>query len=239
MNGRSPVAGSDKTQKWCIGLGILLALLGASALIGLWLYRFSSVLFVGWVLITAGAIEISAALLEWNWRRLFVHLFPGLLYIGTGVPLLIGDAGRSTFLATILLARLFLTVGVFRIITTIVLRHTSAYWAGLDGVVTLGLALLIRTDLFSSELRVIGLFIGVGLIHRGWAWITFAIVGRKLARMPDALGQNEKQLKRDEERVIVLNSRLTATSAGRGSANVHRGGTVRAFKLIRGTKPDW
>lgn len=165
---------------WFFWLGVVLIVLGTTALGATWMVAITSALVFGWLLIFSGVSEALAAIWARHWRAFFLHLLTSLLYVLVGV-LIIGNPVATAAGLTLLLAALFLTRGLFRVISAATLRYPNWGWAAFDGVVTLILGVLIWRHWPASALWVIGTFVGIDMIFRGWAWVMFAFGARKVA----------------------------------------------------------
>ena len=178
------LAGLDEARRnsgWFLVLGIALIVLGAVALGAAWLATLASVLLFGWLLIFGGLCEAVAAFWARQWSGFFLHVLAGVLNVVIGL-LIVGHPVASAAGLTLLLAALFLTGGLFRVIAAAALRHPNWGWDVLGGGVTAMLGVLIWAEWPSSALWVIGTFVGIDLLFRGWAWVMFALAARQLPR---------------------------------------------------------
>jgi uncharacterized membrane protein HdeD (DUF308 family) len=173
---------------WFLALGIALILLGAAALVAVGLTTLATVLFIGWLVLFGGIFEVVAAFWARQWSGFFLHLLTGFLYVVVGV-LMLGHPVAAAAGLTLVLSALFLTGGVFRIVAAAMLRYPNWGWSVLDGIVSLILGVLIWAEWPSSALWVIGTFVGIILILRGWSWVMFALAVRKLPQFDDIVRQ--------------------------------------------------
>ena len=72
---------------------------------------------------------------------------------------------------TLFLACLLLTTGAFKIIGALVYRFNSWGWLLVSGALDLVLGVLIWLEWPASALWVLGLFVGISLIFRGFNWV--------------------------------------------------------------------
>src|SRR4030095_16362215 len=161
--------------------------LGLVALGSAWIATLASVVVFGWLMIFGGAAEAVTAFWAKEWSGLFLHLLVGFLYLVGGF-LIIGNPVASAAGLTILLAALFLTRGLFRLMAARVLRYPTWIWSVLDGVVTLILGVMIWSQWPASALWVIGTFLGIDLIFRGWAWVMFGFGAKQIPSATEVLG---------------------------------------------------
>jgi uncharacterized membrane protein HdeD (DUF308 family) len=176
---------------WFLALGIGLIVLGVIALGAVWLSTLVTVLLFGWLLIAAGAFEMYAAFWSQQWSGVFLHLLEGILHLVVGI-LLVARPAASAVALTLLIAALFLTDGLFRIVAALVVRHAAWGWAVFDGAVGVLLGVLIWSRWPVSALWVIGMFVGIALLIRGWSWVMFAIAARHIAQGLDIFGHPQR-----------------------------------------------
>jgi len=176
---------------WFLALGLGLIVLGLIALGAIWLSTLVTVLLFGWLLILAGAFEIWAAFGAQHGRGVFLHLLAGVLHLVVGI-LLVTRPAASAVTLTLLIAALFLTGGLFRVVASLVVRHAAWGWAVLDGAVELILGLLIWARWPASSLWVIGLFVGIALLFEGWSWLMYAFAARRIAHGLDIFGHAQR-----------------------------------------------
>lgn len=164
---------------WLLALGILMATLGTITLLIVPAATIGTTLIVGWLLIFSGIIEMAHAFSVRRWGGLFLHLIGGIL--GLLIGLLVVTHPLAGALAWTLLFASFLTImGLFRLIAAISLKFPHWGWAVFDGIVTLGLGILLWADWPWSGLWFLGLSVGISLVLRGWSYVMFAIAIRNL-----------------------------------------------------------
>jgi uncharacterized membrane protein HdeD (DUF308 family) len=123
-------------------------------------------------------METVAAFWAGQWSGLFLHLLSGVLNVVVGV-LILAHPGAVAVGLTLLLAVFFLVAGLFRIIAAVALRFPNWGWAFFGGGITALLGAMIWAQWPSSALWVIGTFVGIDLLFRGWAWVMFALAARQ------------------------------------------------------------
>lgn len=164
---------------WFLILGIALVVLGAVALGVPLLATLTSVLFFGWLVAFGGLFEAVAAFAARKWSGFFLHLLSSVLSIVVGA-LMVTHPGAAAGALTLLLAAFFLMGGIFRISTAVVVRFPAWGWAAFGGIVTAFLGVLIWAEWPSSALWVIGTFVAIDLLFRGWASIMFGLAARRI-----------------------------------------------------------
>jgi uncharacterized membrane protein HdeD (DUF308 family) len=166
---------------WLLALGIALLFLGTAALIVPWLTTLTSVLVFGWVLVFGGVLEVVAVFWTKGWRGILLHLLGGILSTVVGV-LIVAHPGAGVLTLTLLLATLFLAGGFFRIGAAVVFRLPNWGWTVAGGILSVLLGVAIWIMWPSSALWVIGMFVGIELMFRGWAWVMLAIGARQISK---------------------------------------------------------
>jgi uncharacterized membrane protein HdeD (DUF308 family) len=173
---------------WFLVLGIALIVLGVVALAMPHVATDITILTFGWLLIIGGAFEAVAAIEARRWSGFFLHLLGGVLYVVVGI-LLVANPGAGALTLTLLLAALYLVEGVFQVVGAVALRFPNWGWAVFGGLITALVGALIWAQWPSSAVWVIGLFVGIDLIFRGWAWVTLALAAHHLPLISDPLGR--------------------------------------------------
>lgn len=159
---------------WLLFLGILMVVLGTIALFLIPAATIGTTLVLGWLLVISGVIELIHAVRIRKWGGVFLHLIGGVL--GVLVGLLIATHPLAGAVAlTLLFASFFTVIGLFRLIAAISLKFPHWGWAVFDGIVTLGLGILLWVQWPWSGLWFLGLAVGISLILRGWTYVMFAL----------------------------------------------------------------
>jgi uncharacterized membrane protein HdeD (DUF308 family) len=162
---------------WFLALGVVLVLLGTFALLYAFIATITTVLIFGWVLLFDGILHAVAAFWARQWSGFFLHLLTGVLSVIVGL-ILVRHPVEGGLTLTLLLAAFFMVSGVFRIFAPLMMQFPSWEWVVLGGVINLILGLLIWNQWPASGLWVIGAFVGIDLIFRGWSYIMFALALR-------------------------------------------------------------
>jgi uncharacterized membrane protein HdeD (DUF308 family) len=180
-----PHSVSAPTQRklgWPLVLGVVLIVAGFVGLLNPSLATLATVVVYGWVLFLGGVFETAGALRTRNVVGFPLRLLTGVLAIlAGGVMLARPDAGALTL--TLVVAGFLLIGGLFRIGSAVALKFSGWGWAALSGALTTLLGAMIWAQWPVSGVWVIGLFVSIELILRGWAWVTFALVERRLTRI--------------------------------------------------------
>jgi uncharacterized membrane protein HdeD (DUF308 family) len=167
-----------KNWRWFVALGSVQIVAGALAVGFAFSATLASVVTLGVLLLIAGGAQMAAALLARNWDGFYLFLLLAFLYAVAGFltlqnPLLAAEG------LTLMLAALFLVVGLFRIAVALVDHVPSWGWLLFNGVVTVLLGLAIWQQWPESGLWVVGMLVGIELIVNGVTWSVMAIGLRK------------------------------------------------------------
>jgi aquaporin Z len=160
-----------KNWGWTVAFGLLLSLAGAIALGSVTLTTISSVFLVGAAMIASGVVEIAHGFAMRSWRKFFLWLAIGALYIVAGVgaiqnPLL--AAGVFTLMIGISLIGSGLARGYLAFQLP---QNAPRIAIALSGLLSLLLGAVILVQWPVSSLWVIGAFLGVDLFFAGMSWV--------------------------------------------------------------------
>jgi uncharacterized membrane protein HdeD (DUF308 family) len=159
---------------WFLAFGIALLVLGIIAIARAMTATVATMLFFGWLLVIASAIEIAQAVLVGHWAGFFHHLLAAVLFGVIGLVLVMRPT-ISAEVVTVVMAVFFLIGGLFELITSVALTLPNWGWHAADGLVSFALGVLVLVEWPASGLWIIGLFVGIDLIFYGCAWIALAL----------------------------------------------------------------
>jgi uncharacterized membrane protein HdeD (DUF308 family) len=164
---------------WFVALGVVLLILGGIAFGNLFIATVASVYVVGWLMLMAGVVEIVHAFGVRTWSRFFYWLLSGLLYAIAGFFAFDNPVLASTVL-TFLLAVALIASGVLRAWVGYSHRPEPGWgWVVAGGVITAIAGLIIAIGWPVNSLWVLGLFLAIDLIFRGWTFIALGLALRK------------------------------------------------------------
>ena len=171
-----------RDQWWCfLLLGVGLVVLGSICIVEPLVPSLASVIFLGFLLLAGGIIQIVSSVWAGRWSGTLLHILIGVLYLVVGY-MVIDAPGLSLLVLTKFIAIFLIIGGVFRIVSALMVRFHHWGWVLLNGGVTLFLGIVINRQLPEAALWVIGLFIGIEMIFNGWAWIMMALGLRSLSK---------------------------------------------------------
>ena len=163
--------------KWCaiVAFGALLILLGAAALVFSFAATVATVTLNGVFFLVAGAAEIGIGMHAQGWRRFFLWVIGGVLYLAVGVICIINPVFASLALTLALGAGLIAAAAVRAYLA---LHLPAGHPRGMILVAAaatalLGLIIVIRWP--SDSVYVLGVLLGVDLLFHGAGWVTFGM----------------------------------------------------------------
>ncbi len=173
--------GSDLRRGWLffVILGVLLVILGLVALGAPLLATLATGVFIGWMLIIGGVLEVLHSLWHRRWRGFFLDLLIGVLYAAIGF-MVVANPGVAAVTLTLLIAMFLIIGGIFRIVTAVSERFPHWGWMLLNGAISLVLGVMIWRQWPASAVWVIGLFVGIDMLFQGWSLIMLGLTGRRL-----------------------------------------------------------
>jgi len=170
---------------WFVILGGALIALGIIALGSVVIASLAAALAIGMLLLLAGVAETIGAFWCRGWSGFFLELLSGVLSIVVGLLFLRAPAGALAAL-TLLVACFLMVGGIFKIVAAVGYRFAAWGWALAGGIIDLILGLMIWQEWPASALWVIGLFVGINLLFRGFNWIALGLALRALPRRATA-----------------------------------------------------
>jgi uncharacterized membrane protein HdeD (DUF308 family) len=136
---------------------------------------------IGVLLLLGGAAEVVGAFRCCSWSGFFLELFTSALSIVVGLLFLRAPVGALAAL-TLLFARFLMVGGVFKIVAAVSYQFAAWGWSLAGGIIDVILGVMIWQEWPATALWVIGLFVGINLIFRGFNWIALGLALRSLPR---------------------------------------------------------
>jgi uncharacterized membrane protein HdeD (DUF308 family) len=162
---------------WFVLLGVALLAVGVIALGSLVLASLATAVAIGALLLVGGTAEAVGAFWCRGWSGVFLHLLSGVLSVVVG-GLFLWAPVDALLALTLLLACLLMVGGVFKIIAAVSYRFEAWGWPLVSGIIDLVLGVLIWMEWPASALWVLGLFVGISLVFRGFYWIGLGVALR-------------------------------------------------------------
>ena len=165
----------SKQRSGEIGIGILLVILGVTAIL---LPFFSTVVietWIGFVLASAGVSGIIYAIQTKTKDGFIWKLLLGALYVITGILLFVYPL-TGILTLTLLLGSFLLTEGVFETILAFKLRPQRNWgWVLTNGILTIGFGIIVWFQWPSDAAWLIGTIIGASVLSTGIARIKMSL----------------------------------------------------------------
>ncbi len=175
-------AGLARSWKALMTVGVLAILIGCIAILVPAVASVGTAIFIGWILLIAGAFLIAAAFSAHSIGTVLLRLAWAILTVIVGLWLIV-EPHNGTLTLTLVLGLYFLFMGITRIAVAFIARgQQNAGWVGLSGFCGLVIGILVLAKFPSSADWAIGLLVGIDLIFAGWTLTSVALVGKDLAR---------------------------------------------------------
>jgi uncharacterized membrane protein HdeD (DUF308 family) len=171
-----------RSWKALMAVGVLAIFVGCVAILVPAVASVGTAIFIGWLLVFAGAFMVAGALTAHSIGTVALRLLWAILTIAVGFWLVI-EPDHGTLTLTLVLGIYFLFMGTTRLAIAFASRgRQNAGLLGLSGLAGLLIGILILAELPSSGDWAIGLLVGIDLIFAGWTLVSVALVGKELAR---------------------------------------------------------
>ncbi len=165
---------------WLVTLGIILLLLGITAIGASVTTTIISMSIFGWLLVAGGLITIIQTFWQMRgWSGFLLTLLIAVLYIVLGFMIIANPTTTAQGL-TLLIAFFLIFGGIFRIVAAIAARSNNWGWLLFIGIISLLLGISIWRHWPYSGLWVIGLVIGIEMLMNGWWLFILGLVARKI-----------------------------------------------------------
>jgi uncharacterized membrane protein HdeD (DUF308 family) len=174
--------GLSRSWKGLMAVGIIAIVIGCIAILVPAVASVGTAIFIGWILLIAGAFLVAAAFSAHSVGSLLLRLLWAAITVVVGIWLIV-EPHNGTLTLTFVLGVYFLFMGLSRITVAFIGRgQPNAGWVGLSGVCGLLIGILVLVKFPSSADWAIGLLVGIDLIFAGWTLTSVALVGKELSR---------------------------------------------------------
>jgi len=170
----------QKEWWWFLLLGILLVVSGVVAIAYPLVGTVAVVAVLGMSLLVSGVATIVVAFWVGRWSGFLLLLLIGIFYAVVGFLMLDKPLAAAEGL-TIVIAAMFIVVGIMRSVAALVLRFPQWGWSLLSGLLSTLIGLMIYKSFPDAAEWAIGTLVGIQLIFDGWYWI---MLGMALWRLP-------------------------------------------------------
>lgn len=166
--------GLKQGRKWLMVSGWLAVIAGTVAIVVPAVASVTVAIFIGWMLLFGAVFLLIDAFAVRDVWRMLLRLLLAFIAGAAGMALLLAPL-KGTYTLTVLLVMWFAITGVMRLAVAVAERGTpGAGWMGMNGVVTLLLAVLIGAQLPESSDWAIGLLLGIDFLFYGFGAIAAA-----------------------------------------------------------------
>lgn len=179
-----PEVREELRRSWraLMAVGVLAIFIGCVAIVIPAVASVGTAIFIGWILLIAGAFLVAAAFTAHSLGTVVLRLLWAVLTVIVGLWLIV-EPDNGTLTLTLVLGIYFLFMGLTRIAVAFAARgQQGAGLVGLSGFAGLLIGILILVEFPSSADWAIGLLVGIDLIFAGWMLVSIALVGKDLSR---------------------------------------------------------
>jgi uncharacterized membrane protein HdeD (DUF308 family) len=170
-----------RSWKALMAVGVIAIVVGCVAILIPAVFSVGTAIFIGWILLIAGAFLVAGAFTAHSIGTVLLRLLWAFLTLAVGLYLIV-EPHNGTLTLTLLLGIYFLFMGVTRITVAFVGRgQPNAGLVALSGFAGLLIGILVLAKLPSSADWAIGLLVGIDLIFAGWTLTSVALVGKDLS----------------------------------------------------------
>lgn len=164
-----------KHWKLFLAEGILFILLGVCALLIPQFFTAAIVIFLGWLLLIGGVMQIVRALAISGMPGSGAWLFLGILQALAGY-LFIARPAAGVLTLTLLVAMYFGFEGIAKISVALMMRPLANWgWILFSGITALIFALIISISWSETSQWLLGLFLGINMIFLGWSLVRISL----------------------------------------------------------------
>jgi uncharacterized membrane protein HdeD (DUF308 family) len=163
-------------------VGLLAIFVGCVAILVPAVASVGTAIFIGWILLIAGAFLVAAAFSAHSIGTVILRLAWAVLTVVVGLWLIV-EPHNGTLTLTLVLGLYFLFMGLTRIAVAFAARgQHNAGLLGLSGLAGLIVGILVLAKFPSSADWAIGLLVGIDLIFAGWTLTSVALVGKQISQ---------------------------------------------------------
>jgi len=160
--------------------GILFILLGLCAMAIPQLFTVAIVLFLGWIILFGGAVQIIRAFMFSDMPGFGSWLFMGILQVVVGY-LFIAQPAAGVLTLTMLVALFFAFEGIAKISLAFMMRPLANWGLILfSGITALVFALIISISWSETSQWLLGLFLGINMIFLGWSLVKISLHNKEM-----------------------------------------------------------
>lgn len=175
----------SRRWRWFLALGVIALIGGMFAILAPVAASISAAILAGWALLFGAVSRLFAGFRADRTSERITHLALGLLYLVTGLYLLLFPVS-GTITLTIVLVAYFLASGAVLLVSAVqTWGSDSTAWRAFLGLLSIVLGVMLWADLPSSATWAIGLLLGIQLVFAGTDLIFIALAARGLTEGSD------------------------------------------------------
>jgi uncharacterized membrane protein HdeD (DUF308 family) len=171
---------APKAINWSIALSVLLIIAGLFAILIPSVSGIAITLIFGWLMILSGITHFVFAFKTHTTGGLIWEILIGIVYLFTGVYLIL-HLLEALFALTLILACYLFFEAIVEFIQFFQLRpRHGAGWLLVDGIITLILAIMIWRSWPASSVWVIGTLVGFSMIFSGFSRLMLSLAAKRV-----------------------------------------------------------
>ncbi|WP_437318315.1 HdeD family acid-resistance protein [Sorangium sp. So ce385] len=169
-----------ENRGWFLAMGAVSMVLGVLAFLLPFVASRVAAIALGWLIVLAGVAEGCHAIQSRGWAGAAWELVSALVQVAFGLLLVVFPMTGKLALM-VLASAYFAAEGALKLIRAYQHRGLrGSGWLVFDGILALGLGMLIVTGGVTTAARVLGLLVGISLLTGGTSMILIALGGARV-----------------------------------------------------------
>ncbi|WP_236644461.1 HdeD family acid-resistance protein [Sorangium cellulosum] len=169
-----------ENRGWFLAIGVVSMVLGVLAFLLPFVASRITAIALGWLIVVAGVAEGCHAIQSRGWAGAGWELASALVQVAFGL-LLVAFPMTGKLALMVLASAYFVAEGALKLIRAYQHRGLrGSGWLVFDGILALGLGMLIVTGGVTTAARVLGLLVGISLLTGGTSMILIALGGARV-----------------------------------------------------------
>ncbi len=165
----------QKHWKLFFAEGVFFVILGTLAIIVPHIFTLGIILFLGWLLLLGGIIQIVRAVSIIDMPGFSLWFAIGLIQAVVGY-FLVTEPAQSSLTITLMLTLFFAMEGLIKIYFALMIRPLEKWgWVLFSGITALFLAVVVWLGWPQTGLWVLGLLLGINMVFVGWSLIQISL----------------------------------------------------------------
>ena len=165
----------QKHWKFFFAEGIFFIILGTIAIILPQVFTIGIAIFIGWLLLFGGLIQIARAASFFAMPGFSLWFFIGFLQVVIGY-LLVADPVKGALTLTMLMTLYFAMEGLAKISLAYMIRPLAKWgWLFFSGFTALCLAIVVWVGWPGTAQWILGLLLGINMVFLGWSMVKISL----------------------------------------------------------------